>query len=48
MNKSEYKKPEIQVLELSFEGNFLASGNGSGQNLGSPVIVGGDYTDYFN
>ena len=48
MNKSEYKKPEVQVLELSFDVNFLDSGNGSGQNLNSPVIVGGGYGDYFN
>lgn len=48
MDKTEYKKPDIQVQELSIEYNLLNSGNGSGQNLESPVIAGGDYTDYFN
>ena len=48
MKKTEYIQPEVEVLELSFEGNFLDSGNGSGQDLGSPVIVGGGYGDYFN
>ncbi|MBO4467081.1 MAG: hypothetical protein J5745_03125 [Bacteroidales bacterium] len=48
MKKQEYLQPELYVLELVSESNLLFSGNASGQDLGSPVIPDGDYTDFFN
>lgn len=51
MKKQMYQEPSIEVLSLESEQETLQAaslGSVGGQDLGSPDIYGGDWTDMFN
>lgn len=45
--KKKYLIPETECLETHLEMNFLATGNGSGENA-TTSNVSGDFDDFFN
>lgn len=47
--KKEYLHPDTEVLQIKLECNFLdsASGDALGSDLGTPVIIGGDFDSLF-
>ena len=47
--KKEYLHPDTEVLQIKLECNFLDSANadGLGSDLGTPVIIGGDFDSLF-
>jgi hypothetical protein len=47
--KKEYLHPDTEVLRIALECNFLDSfgGDALGSDLGTPVIIGGDFDSLF-
>lgn len=49
MKKLTYESPAIEVLSLEMMKETLQTGsfNGTGDNLGDPIPLDGDWTDWF-
>ena len=50
MTKLIYEAPQLQQIIVVQKTCLMGSGTGTGtgENLGDPVVPGGDFVDYFN